>query len=56
MVRSILSWEACAWAEREMDHALLREYLIRRDTARAEDLIRNAVADAHNKFREMYRG
>ncbi|WP_287154366.1 hypothetical protein [Candidatus Solincola tengchongensis] len=56
VVRSILSWEACARAEREMDHALLREYLSRRDTARAEDLIREAVMEAYRKFLEMYRG
>jgi len=56
VVRSILSWEACARAEREMDHALLREQLDRRNTARAENLIRTAVADAHRKFEEMYRG
>lgn len=55
-VRSTLSREACARAEREFDPALLREHLIREDAARAEDLIRNAVADAHNKFWEMYRG
>jgi len=28
----------------------------RRNTARAENLIRTAVADAHRKFEEMYRG
>jgi len=56
VVRSILSWEACARAEREMDHARLREYLARRDTGRAEDLIREAVVEACRKFDEMYRG
>lgn len=56
VVRSILSWEACEQAEREMDHALLRECLARRDTARAEDLIREAVMEAYRRFDAMYRG
>ncbi len=53
VVRSILSWEACTWAERRMDRDLLLDYLARRDTARAEDLIRETVWEAHRKFVEM---
>jgi xylose isomerase len=56
VVRSILSWEACARAERRLDRSLLRELLAHRDTARAEDLIRAALHDAQGEFEEMYRG
>ena len=56
VVRSILSWEACARAERRLDRSLLRELLARRDTARAEDLIRAALHDAQGEFEKMYRG
>ncbi len=55
VVRSILSWEACEQAARELDLAHLRECLIRRETARAEDLIREAVMDAYRRFDAMYR-
>ncbi|MDI6830009.1 MAG: xylose isomerase [Actinomycetota bacterium] len=56
VVRSILSWEACEKAAQEMDHALLLEYLTRRETAKAEDLVREAVASAWGHFKRMYRG
>ena len=55
VVRSILSWEACALAEEEMDSGMLLEYLSRRETAKAEDLIREAVAGAYRHFDRMYR-
>ena len=54
VVRSILSWEACAKAERELDYDLLMEYLANRETAKAEDLIRDAVVSAQLAFNEMY--
>ena len=56
VVRSILSWEACRMAEEEMDAALLLEYLLRRETARAEDLVRETVMSAYRHFDRMYRG
>ena len=56
VVRSILSWEACRMAEVEMDAALLLEYLSRRETARAEDLVRETVVSAYRHFDRMYRG
>jgi xylose isomerase len=56
VVRSILSWEACEMAEEEMDSGLLFEYLSRRETARAEDLVREAVTCAYRHFDRMYRG
>ena len=54
VVRSILSWEACEMAAGEMDYAALMEYLSRRDTARAEDMVREAVAAAWAHFKRMY--
>ncbi|MEW6552857.1 MAG: xylose isomerase [Actinomycetota bacterium] len=56
VVRSILSWEACRLAEEEMDGMLLLEYLSRRETARAEDLVRETVIDAYRHFDRMYKG
>ena len=54
VVRSILSWEACEQAARDMDRDLLMQHLVRRDTAKAEDLIRDSVLRASKAFREMY--
>ncbi len=56
VVRSILSWEACEMAEEEMDAGLLLEHLARRDTAAAEDLVREAVIGAYRHFDRMYEG
>ncbi len=54
VVRSILSWEACERAARELDKERLLDHLTRRDTAKAEDMIRHAVVAAHGHFDEMY--
>lgn len=56
VVRSILSWEACRQAADQLDENLLQTYLTNRETAKAEDLMREAVNAAVNFFREMYRG
>ncbi|MBN2027141.1 MAG: xylose isomerase [Actinobacteria bacterium] len=56
VVRSILSWEACELSEEEMDSDLLMQYLAQRDTARAEDLIRETVINAYRHFDRMYKG
>ena len=56
VVRSILSWEACELAEEEMDSGLLLEYLAKRETAKAEDLVREAVMSAYRHFDRMYKG
>ena len=56
VVRSILSWEACAQAARELDTDRLLEHLARRQTARAEDLMRNAVVRAQEHFNRTYAG
>ena len=54
VVRSILSWEACEMAAAEMDHECLMSYLARRETAAAEDLVREAVSSAHRQFDRLY--
>jgi xylose isomerase len=54
VVRSILSWEACEQAARDLDRDLLMQHLSNRETARAEDLIREAVVGASEAFRNMY--
>ena len=55
VVRSVLSWEACEKAARELDTARLLEYLKKRETAKAEDMMRAAVVDAQYHFDEMYK-
>jgi xylose isomerase len=54
VVRSILSWEACELAAEELDPGLLLDNLSRRQTARAEDIMRAAVISASRHFEEMY--
>jgi xylose isomerase len=56
VVRSILSWEACEQAARELDTKALLEHLAARETAKAEDLMRNAVVSAQREFDRMYKG
>jgi xylose isomerase len=54
VIRSILAWEACAQAARDMDRGRLLRFLETRQTARAEDMIREAVVLASRRFGEMY--
>jgi xylose isomerase len=54
VVRSILSWEACVQAARDLDRERLMRHLVNRETAKAEDMIREAVISAFDAFREMY--
>lgn len=56
VIRSILSWEACAAAAAQLDGALLLENLSRRATAKAEDQMRDALVLAQQTFNKMYRG
>lgn len=56
VIRSILSWEACAQAARELDRQRLLDLLSQRETGKAEDLIREAVGSAFRYFKEMYEG
>jgi xylose isomerase len=55
VVRSVLSWEACAQAARELKTRDLLKTLANRDTAVAEDMMRAAVASAQKYFDEMYK-
>jgi len=54
VVRSVLSWEACAQAAAELDTAALMALLAKRETAKAEDMMRAAVLSAHQAFDRMY--
>ena len=54
VIRSILSWEACEQAARRLDNNKLQSLLASRETGLAEDLMREAVLDACNCFRELY--
>jgi len=54
VVRSVLSWEACASAAQEMDIDLMMKHLAARETAKAEDIMRTAVVQAQKNFDYMY--
>ena len=54
VVRSVLSWEACDKAAQKLDEAGLMQYLAKRETARAEDMMRAALVDAQKFFDQMY--
>jgi xylose isomerase len=54
VVRSILSWEACDQAAEKLDEKALMKYLVARETAKAEDMIRDAVSAANGFFKRMY--
>jgi len=53
VVRSILSWEACARAAAELDVKELSRHLASRETAKAEDIMRGAVAKAQQIFDKL---
>jgi len=54
VIRSVLSWEACENAARELDTNALMAALTARETAKAEDMMRAAVVSAQKSFDEMY--
>lgn len=56
VVRSVLSWEACEQAAEEFEANKLLKFLAARETAKAEDLMREAVVKAQKYFNEMYQG
>ena len=56
VVRSVLSWEACEMAARELKTREVMKALMQRDTATAEDMMRAALVSAQNHFDEMYKG
>ncbi len=55
VIRSVLSWEACEKAARQLDNAQLMKYLQQRETAKAEDMVRAAVVEAQQAFDKMYK-
>ena len=55
VVRSILSWEACEKAARELDTKKLLKHLEKRETAKAEDIMRSAVVNAQGYFDKIYK-
>ncbi|MBN1673256.1 MAG: xylose isomerase [Kiritimatiellae bacterium] len=54
VVRSVLSWEACAKAAAQLDSDALLKLLAARETAKAEDVMRQALLSAQNAFDAMY--
>jgi xylose isomerase len=54
LVRSIISWEACAKAAAELDMDALNKALAARETAKAEDIMRNSLVTAQQAFNAMY--
>ena len=56
VIRSVLSWEACEQAARELKTRDLLKALGERKTAVAEDMMRHAVVAAQKYFDEMYQG
>ncbi|UCG59454.1 MAG: hypothetical protein JSU70_08060 [Phycisphaerales bacterium] len=55
VVRSVISWEACEKAAAELDTEALMAALAKRETAKAEDMMRAAVVSAQNSFDKMYK-
>ncbi len=55
VVRSVLSWEACEKAAKELNTKSLMKALAQRETAKAEDMMRAAVVSAQKAFDEMYK-
>ncbi len=56
VIRSVLSWEACANAAAELDTKQLMQYLTSRETAKAEDIMRGALVNAQKHFDQLYQG
>jgi len=55
VIRSVLSWEACEKAAKELDTKALMNVLAKRETAKAEDMMRQAVVAAQKYFDQMYK-
>jgi xylose isomerase len=55
VIRSILSWDACEKAAKEIDYKRLATHLELRETAKAEDIMRHAVVKAQQYFDKMYK-
>lgn len=55
VIRSVLSWEACEKAAQELDTKALMSVLAKRETAKAEDMMRAATVAAQKYFDQMYK-
>lgn len=55
VIRSVLSWDACEKAAKELDTKALMAALAKRETAKAEDMMRGAVVNAQKLFDKMYK-
>ena len=55
VVRSVISWDACEMAAREIKTSEILSALSSRNTAKAEDMMRHAVVTANRYFDEVYR-
>lgn len=56
VIRSVLSWEACEQAAAELNTKELMAHLANRETAKAEDMMRDALVNAQLAFNKMYKG
>ena len=56
VIRSVLSWEACAHAAKNLNSEELIKSLENRETAKAEDMMREAVVEAQKLFDQLYKG
>jgi len=54
VVRSILSWDACEYAADKINYNDLNKCMQNRETAKAEDIMRNAVVEAQIYFNKVY--
>ncbi|MGD8500623.1 MAG: hypothetical protein PVJ86_08235, partial [Phycisphaerales bacterium] len=55
VVRSVVSWEACEKAAEDLDTKALMTVLAKRETAKAEDMMRAALVSAQKHFDQMYK-
>lgn len=56
VVRSVINWECCAQAAAQLDTKALMNAFAVRNTAKAEDIMRQAVMRAYTSFEEWYKG
>jgi xylose isomerase len=56
IIRSVLSWDACEQAAAQLDEKALIGFLEKRETAKAEDVMRHSVMVAQQYFDKVYKG
>lgn len=54
VIRSILSWEACEIVAEKMNKEEILNYLIKRETDKVEDIIKDLVCEAFKVFKNLY--